>query len=100
MRVASTEGIDDVVTVSGVFDVGNEAVDKTWVVTSLRHAQSLFALPGGATTIELKVADVFAADRIGGQIHARTGFTADSWMALNAELPPELADFVGPPASA
>jgi lipoprotein-releasing system permease protein len=86
VRVASTEGIDDVVTVSGVFDVGNEAVDKTWVVTSLRHAQSLFALPGGATTIELKVADVFAADRIGGQIHARTGFTADSWMALNAEL--------------
>jgi lipoprotein-releasing system permease protein len=86
LRVASTEGIDDVVTVSGVFDLGNDAVDKTWVVTSLRHAQSLFALPGGATTIELKVADVFAADRIGDQIHARTGFTADSWMALNAEL--------------
>jgi lipoprotein-releasing system permease protein len=86
LRVASTEGIDDVVTVSGVFELGNEAIDKTWVVTSLRHAQSLFALPGGATTIELKVANVFAADRIADQIHARTGFPADSWMTLNAEL--------------
>jgi lipoprotein-releasing system permease protein len=86
LRVASTEGLDDVVRVSGIFELGNEAIDKTWVVTSLRHAQSLFALPGGATTIELKVANVFAADSIADQIHARTGFTADSWMMLNAEL--------------
>jgi lipoprotein-releasing system permease protein len=86
LRVASTEGIEDVVTVTGVFELGNESVDKTWVLTSLRHAQSLFALPGGATTIELKVADVFTADRIADEIHARTGFTADSWMMLNASL--------------
>ena len=86
LRVASTEGIDDVVTVAGVFELGNDAVDKTWVVTSLRHAQSLFALPGGATTIELKVANVFEAESIAGQVHALTGFPADSWMTLNAEL--------------
>ncbi|MEQ1758910.1 MAG: FtsX-like permease family protein [Vicinamibacterales bacterium] len=86
LRVASTEGIDDVVTVSGVFEIGNQAVDKTWVVTSLRHAQSLFALPGGATTIELKLAEVFSADRIGDELHMRTGLAADSWMTLNAEL--------------
>jgi lipoprotein-releasing system permease protein len=86
LRVASTEGPEDVVTISGIFELGSEAVDKTWVVTSLRHAQSLFALPGGATTVELKVRDVFAADRIAGDIGSRTGFVADSWMALNAEL--------------
>ena len=86
LRIASTEGIEDVVTISGVFTLGNDAVDKTWLVTSLRRAQSLFALPGGATTIELKVADVFAADRISDEIRSRTGFPADSWMKLNAEL--------------
>ncbi len=86
LRLSSTEGVEDVVTVAGLFELGNEAVDKTWVVTSLRHAQSLFALPGGATTIELKVADVFAADRIADAIQASTGATADSWMALNADL--------------
>jgi lipoprotein-releasing system permease protein len=86
LRIASTEGIEDVVTIAGVLTLGSEAVDKTWVVTSLRHAQSLFALPGGATTIELKVADVFAADLIAGEISARTGAVAESWMTLNAEL--------------
>jgi lipoprotein-releasing system permease protein len=86
LRVVSTEGIEDVVSVAGVFDLGNEAVDRSWVVMSLRHAQSLFALPGGATTVELKVADVFAADRIARAVQERTGLRADSWMALNANL--------------
>jgi lipoprotein-releasing system permease protein len=86
LRLESTEGIQDVVRVSGVFSLGSEAVDQTWVVTSFRHAQSLFALPGGATTIELKVADIFDADRIATDIRGRTGLTSESWMALNAEL--------------
>jgi lipoprotein-releasing system permease protein len=86
LRVVSTEGIDHVVAVAGVFSLGTEAVDKSWVVTSLRHAQSLFALPGGATTIELTVADVFSAEAVAADIHARTGLTSESWMTLNAEL--------------
>jgi lipoprotein-releasing system permease protein len=61
-------------------------VDQSWVVTSLRHAQSLFALPGGATTIELKVRDVFDADHVADDIRGRTGLTVESWMMLNAEL--------------
>lgn len=86
IRITSSEGIDDVVTISGVFTLGNEPVDRTWLITSLRHAQSLYALPGGATTIELKVADVFDAERIAGEIGDRTALEADSWMKLNAEL--------------
>jgi lipoprotein-releasing system permease protein len=86
IRVTSTEGVDDVVTIAGLFTVGSEAVDQSWVVTSLRHAQSLFGLPGGATTIELKVGDVFDADRIADAIRGRTGLTVQSWMMLNTEL--------------
>jgi lipoprotein-releasing system permease protein len=86
VRVASTEGIEEVMKISGVFTLGSAAVDKTWVVMSLRHAQSMFALPGGATTIELKVADVFEADRIANEIQSQTRLLADSWMALNAQL--------------
>lgn len=86
IRILSTEGVDDVVTVAGVFTLGSEGADRTWLVTSLRHAQSLYALPGGATTIELKVADVFDAERAASVIHDRTGLDADSWMKLDAEL--------------
>ena len=86
IRISSSEGIDDVVSVSGIFKLGNSAVDKTWVVTSLRHAQSLFALPGGATLLELKVADVFDAENAARDAAGRTGLEAESWMTANAEL--------------
>jgi lipoprotein-releasing system permease protein len=56
------------------------------VLTSLRQAQSLYGLPGGVTTIELKVAEVFGAERIASDIRERTGLRADSWMTINAEL--------------
>jgi lipoprotein-releasing system permease protein len=86
LRITSTEGIDDVVTVAGLFTLGNEGVDKTWLVTSLRHAQSLYALPGGVTTIEIKVGDVFDAERVALALHDRTGLEANSWMKRNAQL--------------
>ncbi len=86
IRLESSEGVDDVVTVVGIFTLGNEGVDKTWVVTSLRHAQALYALPGGATTIELKVADVFEAERVAADVRGRTGLQCDSWMRINADL--------------
>ncbi|MBI4951086.1 MAG: ABC transporter permease [Myxococcales bacterium] len=86
IRITTTEGVDDTVTVAGVFTLGNEAVDSTWVLTSLRHAQSLYALPGGATSLELKVADVFEAERVAEEAHDRSGLDAQSWMKRNAEL--------------
>jgi lipoprotein-releasing system permease protein len=74
------------VTIAGIFTLGNRAVDQTWVVTSLRHAQSLYALPGGVTTIDLKVADVFDAERVASDVRDRTGLDAESWMKRNADL--------------
>ena len=86
LRVTTTEGGSDTVTIAGIFTLGNRAVDQTWVVTSLRHAQSLYALPGGVTTIDLKVADVFDAERVAGDVRDRTGLDAESWMKRNADL--------------
>lgn len=86
IRVSTTEGQSDVETITGVFDLGNKPVNQTWVLTSLREAQSLYALPGGATTVEIKVAEVFDADRIADDIRDRTDLRADSWMKLNAQL--------------
>jgi lipoprotein-releasing system permease protein len=82
LRLTTTEGVDDVVAITGVFSLGNEAVDRTWVIVSLRRAQTLYALPGGATSIELKVADVFAAENVASELRGRTGLQADSWMKV------------------
>jgi lipoprotein-releasing system permease protein len=86
LRIRSSEGVEVVATVRGIFTLGNEGIDGTWVLTSLRHAQTLYGLPAGVTTIELKVADVFAAERIATELRDRTGLRADSWMKINADL--------------
>jgi len=86
IRITSTEGVDDIVAIQGIFTLGNDAIDGSWVIASLRHAQALYALPGGVTTLELKVADVFDAERIANDVRSRTGLAADSWMTINAEL--------------
>lgn len=86
LRVTTTEGVDDIVTIRGVFTLGNDAVDTTWLLVSLRQAQALYALPGGVTTIELKVANVFDAERIATDVRGHTGLRVDSWMTINAEL--------------
>ena len=84
--MTTTEGGTDTVTIAGIFTLGNRAVDQTWVLTSLRHAQSLYGSQGGVTTIDLKVADVFDADRVASDVRARTGLEVESWMQRNAEL--------------
>ena len=86
VRLTSSEGVDDVVTIAGVFTLGNENVDSTWLITSLRHAQALYALPGGVTAIDLAVSEVFEADSVASELRSRTGLEADSWMKLNKEL--------------
>ena len=86
IRLRTPENVDEMVTIGGIFSLGAKPVDRTWVLTSLRQAQSLFGLPGGATTIELRVSEVFDAERVAVDVHDRTGLVADSWMKLNAEL--------------
>jgi len=86
VRLTSSEGVDDVVTISGVFSLGNENVDRTWLITSLRHAQALFTLPGGVTAIDLAINEVFDAASIASELRDGTGLEADSWMKLNKEL--------------
>jgi lipoprotein-releasing system permease protein len=86
IRVTTAEGRGDVFTVAGIFDIGNKDVNQRWVLVSLRQAQTLLDLSGGITTIELKVADVFAAERIAQDLAAGTGLKAESWMRLNQQL--------------
>src|SRR5690606_22017639 len=57
----------------------------------LKQAQSLLALPGGVTVIDLTVEDLFGADRIAARVRGLTGLQAESWMETNAQLMNALA---------
>lgn len=86
IRVVTAEGRGDVFTVAGIFDLGNFDVNQRWVLVSLRQAQTLLDLSGGITTIEVKTARVFEAERVAQDLAAATGLTAESWMKLNQQL--------------
>jgi len=86
IRLATPEGRDDVITVAGIFDIGNKDLNQRWVFVTLKLAQTLLDLPGGVSTIELTVSDIFAAEPAAARIERETGLLAESWMKTNAQL--------------
>lgn len=73
-------------TVAGIFDFGARELNERWVFIPLRAAQSLFALEGGVSTLEVRGTEIFDAEALALRISERTGLVAESWMARNAEL--------------
>lgn len=86
IRVATTGDREQTFRVSGIFDLGNRDVNRRWAIVSLRAGQTALDLVGGATTIDVRVEDVFAADAVAARIASRTGLSAESWMQTNQQL--------------
>ncbi len=86
LRIATATGRSQTLRVAGIFDMGNRELNRRWVFTTLRLGQTLLDLPGGVSSIDLTVADLFGADAVAGRLRAQTGLTVDSWMGTNAGL--------------
>ena len=74
--------------VVGVFESGMYEYDSSLVYVSIKQAQEFFNMGDTVTGIEVKVADIFAADRIAQAIEHAIGFPywARDWMKLNKNL--------------
>ena len=74
--------------VAGVFEAGMFEYDSSLAYVSIKQAQEFFNMGDAVTGIEVKVADVFAADRIARAIERTIGFPywARDWMKLNKNL--------------
>jgi lipoprotein-releasing system permease protein len=86
IRVITMDGRSDLLTITGIFDIGNRDLNRRWVYLSIKLAQSLLDLPGGITEIDLRVASLFEAETTARELRAQTGLTVDSWMQTNAQL--------------
>lgn len=86
LRLRTADGRDAVYTVSGIFDLDNQDLNQRWVFVPLRAAQTLFALDGGVSRIEVQGREIFAAEDLAGRITERTGLLAESWMTTNRQL--------------
>jgi lipoprotein-releasing system permease protein len=74
--------------VVGVFESGMFEYDSSLAFVAIKQAQEFFNLGESVTGIEVKVQDIFAADRIAQRIEQTIGFPywARDWMKLNRNL--------------
>lgn len=72
--------------VLGIFDFGSKGINESSVYVALRTAQSLLDLSGGASSIDVKVRDPFAAEIIAQRIRDSTDVHVDSWISANTQF--------------
>ncbi len=79
-------GRDELLQITGLFDIGNKDLNRRWVFTTMKLAQSLLDLPGGVSNIDITVADIFDAQAVSERLQAASGLTVESWMTTNSQL--------------
>ena len=79
------------VRVSALLDLGVKDLNRRSVLVPLRSAQSLLGLPGGATVLELQLADVWQAQDMAQQLRQTYPYRVESWQDNNAQLLSALA---------
>ena len=81
-----TGGVSDGVRVTALVDLGVRELNRRTVIVPLRAAQSLVGLPGGATNLDMTLADVWTATEFGNRLAARWPYKVESWQQTNAQL--------------
>ena len=78
--------VSDSVRVTALVDLGVKDLNRRTVIVPLRAAQSLLALPGGATQIDLTLKDVWVAQTLASELQTRLPYKIESWQESNAQL--------------
>ena len=81
-----TAGVTDAVRVTALIDLGLKDLNRRTVIVPLRSAQNLLGLPGGATSIDLKVNDIWAAEKIAQGLRSQFPYKIESWQENNTQL--------------
>ena len=87
--ITTPAGQNFTLTITGLFDLKVQALNKLWVLTPIEGAQSMFGYGNGVTSIEMKVKDVFAADQVAQQVRVQFAgqpIVVSDWKEQNAQL--------------
>ena len=72
--------------VTALVDLGVRELNRRTVYLPLRTAQSLAGLPGGATSLDLRLDDVWAAGALAEALSAQLPYEVEGWQQANAQL--------------
>ncbi len=86
-RISLVTGtVTDSLRVTALIDLGVRELNRRTVIVPLRTAQSLVGLPGGATSLDLVLTDVWAAQALAAELLQRFPYKVESWQDANAQL--------------
>lgn len=86
LRVTTAGGTNSTLTIAGIFDLGSKGTNQRTTFMQLHTAQNLLGLPGGVSSLEVTVHNVYAAEDIAQRITAASGVEADSWIKTSAQF--------------
>jgi len=74
--------------VTGIFEVGMYEYDSSLAFISLPDSQRFFRMGDAATGVEVKIADIYAAEKIADDImtHIKGPYWTRTWMEMNRNL--------------
>ena len=81
-----TGDVTDSLRVTALVDLGVRELNHRTIIVPLRTAQSLVGLPGGATSLDLVLRDVWVAQDLATDLSRRFPFKVESWQEANAQL--------------
>ena len=81
-----TGSVGDSLRVTALVDLGVRELNRRSVIVPLRAAQSLVGLPGGATSLDLTLDDIWAAQTLATDLAQRLPYKVESWQQANASL--------------
>jgi lipoprotein-releasing system permease protein len=86
IRLDASTGVNTILTVTGIYEIGQGGFDRATAYVSLATARTLFQVPQGVTRVEIKLADLYASDAVALRISALTGLDAKSWTEEGQQL--------------
>jgi lipoprotein-releasing system permease protein len=72
--------------VTALVDLGIKDLNRRTVIVPLRAAQNLLALPGGATSLDVTLHDVWVAQTLAQSLRTQFPYKIESWQESNAQL--------------
>jgi len=85
-RVQTAQGGSEVFRIRALLDLGSRELNRRYVYTDLRAAQSLLGIPGRITNLDVAVSDIMKAEMISAQLRAQSGQLIESWIQTNNQV--------------
>jgi lipoprotein-releasing system permease protein len=86
VRLSTPSSPGDAYQISAIYDLGQRALNRAYAYVNLATAQALLDLPGGVSSLELAIDDLFGADTMAQQLQQTTPHEVESWMRANPQL--------------